>query len=107
MVNQHRITTHREGSMVRLVLILSVLLLFVASPVLAEVNSHGHAQSPFQPKAITTVTLQGNPLVITFGPIDLPAGTTADLASSLPIHSSKAPKNMTVTGFRSGTFTMD
>src|SRR2546422_5516731 len=107
MVIQHRITTHREGSMVRLVLILSVLLLFVASPVLAEVNSHGHAQSPFQPKAITTVTLQGNALVLTFGPIDLPAGHSGDLASSLPIHSFKAPKDMTVTGFRSRIFTKD
>src|SRR5260370_9958113 len=101
MVHQHRITTPREGSMVRLVLILTVLLLFVASPVLAEVNSHGHAQTPFQPKAITTLTLQGDALVLTFGPIDLPAGHSADLASSLPMHSFRAPKDMTATGFRS------
>ena len=93
--------------MVRPVLILSVLLLFIASPILAEVNSHDHAQSPFQPKAITTVTLKGDALVLTFGPIDLPAGHSGDLASSLPIHSFKAPKDMTVTGFRSRIFTKD
>src|SRR3989449_9765638 len=105
MVNQHRITPYRVGSMVRPVLILPVLLLFVAPPVLAEVNSHGHAQTPFQPKPITTVTLQGDALILTFGPIDLPAGHSGDLASSLPIHSFKAPKDMTVTGFRSRIFT--
>src|SRR2546425_13209259 len=71
------------------------------------VNSHGHAQTPFQAKAITTVTLQGDALVLTFGPIDLPAGHSGNLASSLPIHSFKAPKDMTVTGFRSRIFTKD
>src|SRR5438445_9675021 len=79
MVNQHRITTHREGAMVRPVLILSVLLLFIASPILAEVNWHYHAQSPLHPKAITTVTLNGDAFVLTFVPIDLPADHTRDL----------------------------
>jgi hypothetical protein len=93
--------------MVRLVLILSVLLLFVASPVLAEVNSHGHAPAAPQSKGTTTVTLQGDSLVLTFGPVDVPAGHSGDLASSLPIHSFKAPKDMTVTGFKSRIFTKD
>ena len=93
--------------MVRLALILSVLLLFVASPVLAEVNSHNHAPTASQSKGTTTVTLQDDALVLTFGPIDLPAGHSGDLASSRPIHSFKAPKDMTVTGFRSRIFTKD
>ena len=83
--------------MLRIILVLSVLF-FVASPVLAESNSHSHAPTEFQPKAITTVTLHDNSLVLTFGPIDVPAGHSGDLASSLPIHSFKAPKDMTEIG---------
>ena len=92
--------------MLRITLVLSVLF-FVASPVLAESNSHSHAPTEFQPKAITTVTLHDNSLVLTFGPIDVPAGHSGDLASSLPIHSFKAPKDMTVIGFKSRIFTKD
>src|SRR2546422_3900974 len=94
------------GSMARIALILSVLF-FVAPPVFAESNSHGHAPAALQPKGTTAVTLQGDALVLTFGPIDLPAGHSGNLASSLPIHSFKAPKDMTVTGFRSRIFTKD
>ncbi len=92
--------------MARIALILSVLF-FVAPPVFAESNSHGHAPAALQPKGTTAVTLQGDALVLTFGPIDLPAGHSGNLASSLPIHSFKAPKDMTVTGFRSRIFTKD
>src|SRR2546425_7163163 len=94
------------GSMARIALILSVLS-FAAPPVFAESNSHGHAPAALQPKGTTAVTLQGDARVLTFGPIDLPAGHSGDLASSLPIHSFKAPKDMTVTGFRSRIFTKD
>src|SRR5437879_5982214 len=94
------------GSMARIALILSVLF-FVAPPVFAESNSHSHAPAAPQPKGTTAVTLQGDALVLTFGPIDLPAGHSGTLASSLPIHSFKAPKDMTVTGFRSRIFTKD
>src|SRR5437870_672241 len=88
------------GSMARIALILSVLF-FVAPPVFAESNSHGHAPAALQPKGTTAVTLQGDALVLTFGPIDLPAGHSGNLASSLPIHSFKAPKDIIA------TFTMD
>src|SRR5437879_13594886 len=90
--------------MARIALILSVLF-FVASPVFAESNSHGHAAAAFQPKSTTTVALQGDSLVLTFGPIDLPAGHSGNLASGLPIHSFKAPKALPVTGSRSPIFT--
>jgi len=92
--------------MARIAFILSVLF-FVAPPVFAESNSHSHAPAAPQPKGTTAVTLQGDALVLTFGPIDLPAGHSGTLASSLPIHSFKAPKDMTVTGFRSRIFTKD
>src|SRR3989442_10209846 len=71
------------GSMARIALILSVLF-FVAPPVFAESNSHGHAPAALQPKGTTAVTLQGDALVLTFGPIDLPARHSGNLASSLP-----------------------
>src|SRR3989442_15669114 len=94
------------GSMARIALILSVLF-FVAPPVFAESNSHGHAPAALQPKGTTAGTLQGDALVLTFGPIDLPAGHRGNLASNLPIHSFKVPKDMTVTGLRPLIFTKD
>jgi len=92
--------------MLRTVLITCALLL-CASPAFADTASHGHPPAAFQAKAITTVTLEGNALVLTFGPIDLPAGHSGELASSLPIHFFKAPKDMAVVGFKSRIFTKD
>ena len=81
--------------------------LFVVSPALADTNSHaGHSAAPTS-KGTTKVTLENNTLILTFGPIDLPAGHSGELASSLPIHFFKAPKDMVVTGYRSRIFTKD
>ena len=83
--------------------------LFVASPAQADSNGHtdnGHTghTTDFPSKGTTKVTLENNTLVLTFGPIDLPAGHSGELASSLPIHFFKAPKDMVVTGYRSRIF---
>jgi len=86
--------------------------LFVASPAQADSNGHtgndhtGHTTG-FSSKGTTKVTLENNSLILTFGPIDLPAGHSGELASSLPIHFFKAPKDMVVTGYRSRIFTKD
>ena len=83
------------------------VFLFVASPALADSNGHtGHATG-FPSKGTTKVTLEGNNLILTFGPIDLPAGHSGELASSLPVHFFKAPRDLVVTGFKSRIFTKD
>jgi len=86
--------------------------LFVASPALADSNGHtnnGHTDhtTGFPSKGTTKVTLENNTLILTFGPIDLPAGHSGELASSLPVHFFKAPKDLVVTGFKSRIFTKD
>ncbi|TAL10504.1 MAG: hypothetical protein EPO02_07285 [Nitrospirae bacterium] len=92
--------------MLRFALILCASLLGVA-PAFADALPHGHPPTAPPAKAATTVTLEGNALVLTFGPIDLPAGHSGELASSIPIYSFKAPKDMHVTGYRSRIFTKD
>ncbi len=91
---------HRLASMV-------LTLLLIATPALslADTPSHSHTPLPLHTKATTTVTLEGNTLTLTFGPIDLPAGHSGELASSLPIHFFKAPKDMVVVGYKSRIFT--
>src|SRR5947208_17041693 len=64
--------------------------LFVASPALADSNGHTGHTTDFPSKGTTKVTLEGNNLILTFGPIDLPAGHSGELASSLPVHFFKA-----------------
>lgn len=92
--------------MLRIALITFASLLGV-SPAFADTPSHGHPPTAPQAKAITTVTLEGNSLVLTFGPIDLPVGHSGELASSMPLHFFKAPKDMHVVGYKSRIFTKD
>ena len=88
-----------------LVLLCSVLL--VAPAAFADSGNHsGHAAASAS-KDATNVTLDGNTLTLTFGPIDLPAGHSGELASSLPLHFFKAPKDLVITGFKSRIFTID
>ena len=87
--------------------LITCAVLLGASPVFADTPSHGHPPAAPQAKATTTVTLEGNSLVLTFGPLDLPAGHSGELASSLPIHFFKAPKDMAVVGYKSRIFTKD
>src|SRR5438067_9972746 len=79
--------------------------LFVASSALADSNGHADHPSAFPSKGTTKVTLEGNNLILTFGPIDLPAGHSGELASSLPVHFFKAPRDLVVIGFKSRIFT--
>ena len=92
--------------MLHLALILCASLLGI-SPAFADALPHPHPQTEPQAKAVTTVTLKDNALVLTFGPIDLPTGHSGELASSMPIHFFKAPKDMHVVGYRSRIFTKD
>ncbi len=92
--------------MFRLALVVFATLLGIL-PAFADSPEHGHPPAAPQAKATTTVTLEGNSLVLTFGPIDLPVGHSGELASSLPIHFFQAPKDMHVVGYKSRIFTKD
>ncbi len=87
--------------------VITLALLLGSAPVFAGVPSHDHPPTTPQPKATTTVTLEGNSLILTFGPIDLPVGHSGELASSMPLHFFKAPKDMHVIGYKSRIFTKD
>ena len=80
---------------------------FITSPALADSNGHTGHTTAFPSKGTTKVTLEDNNLILTFGPIDLPAGHSGELASSLPVHFFKAPRDLVVTGFKSRIFTKD
>jgi hypothetical protein len=55
----------------------------------------------------TKVTIQGNTVTITFGPIDLPAGHDGDLAASLPKHLFELPRDMYMVAYKSAVFTKE
>ncbi len=92
--------------MLRLTLIMCASLLGI-SPAFADAPEHGHPPTAPQAQAVTTVTGDGNSLILTFGPIDLPTEHSGELASSMPIYFFKAPKDMHVVGYRSRIFTKD
>ena len=64
-----------------------------------------HAVPTLEPQAATSVTIEGNRIVLTFGPIDLPAGHDGDLAASMPHHTFQVPNDMYLVGYKSAVFT--
>ena len=71
-------------------------------------GTHQHHTVPTLEKQTTTsVTVEGNRVTLTFGPIDLPAGHDGDLAASMPHHSFQVPKDMYLIGYKSAVFTKD
>ncbi len=91
----------------RRIAVLLCLVVLIPSSALSDSGGHGHHATEASTKEATKVTLDQDALTLTFGPIDLPAGHSGELASSLPIHFFKAPKDMVVTGYRSRIFTKD
>ena len=53
------------------------------------------------------MTVQGNTVTLTFGPIDLPAAHDGDLAASMPKHIFELPKDMYLVGYKSAVFTKE
>lgn len=89
------------------VLLLSALVFGLSAPALAD-GGHDHHQVPtLSNQTTTTVTIEGNRVTLTFGPIDLPSGHDGDLAASMPKHIFSLPKDMYMTGYRTAVFTKD
>lgn len=70
-------------------------------------DHHAAAHPPASLEAKTKVTLEGNTLTLTFGPMDLPTGHDGDLAASIPKHVFQIPKNRYMVGYKSAIFTKD
>ena len=84
----------------------TLLMLACAGPSYASGN-HDHAVPTLKGQAKTEVTIDGNRVTLTFGPIDLPAGHDGELAASMPKHVFQLPKDMYLVGYKSAVFTKD
>ncbi|TAJ10365.1 MAG: hypothetical protein EPO61_02710 [Nitrospirae bacterium] len=90
----------------KLITLTLMLSLIVAGPALADGNhQHGGHAPTLEEK--TTVTLEGNTLTLTFGPMDLPTGHDGDLAASIPKHIFQILKDRHMVGYKSAIFTKD
>jgi hypothetical protein len=89
------------------VLIISLLVSSWAGQALAE-GSHQHHQVPtLENQTMTSVSVEGNRVILTFGPIDLPASHDGDLAASMPHHTFQVPTDMYLVGYKSAVFTKE
>lgn len=79
----------------------------LATPVFADGGHDHHAVPTLKNQTATNVSIQGNVVTLTFGPIDLPAAHEGDLAASMPKHSFQLPKDMHMVGYKTAVFTKE
>ena len=72
-----------------------------------EPEAHSKHKVPTLNKPMTSVTLNPDSITITFGPIDLPAGHSGDLAASMPKHFFNLPEDRYMTGYKTEAFTKE
>src|ERR1051325_10303671 len=70
-------------------------------------HDHQHTIPTLQNQTTTAVSINGNTVTLTFGPIDLPSSHDGELAASMPKHIFQLPKDMYMTGFKSAVFTKE
>ncbi|WP_447977142.1 hypothetical protein [Candidatus Nitrospira bockiana] len=71
-------------------------------------GAHDHHTVPtLDGQTTTRVTIEGNTVTLTFGPIDLPSSHDGELAASMPKHIFELPRDMYLVGYRSAVFTKD
>jgi hypothetical protein len=87
-------------------MLVTLMTLLLATSALAT-ESHNHAVPTLQNQTTTKVTISGNTVTLTFGPIDLPSGHDGDLAASMPKHVFQLPRDMYLVGYKSAVFTKD
>ena len=84
-----------------------MLVTALATPAIGAGNHDHHAVPTLQGQTTTAVTVEGNTVTLTFGPIDLPAAHDGDLAASMPKHIFELPKDMYLVGYKSAVFTKE
>jgi hypothetical protein len=92
--------------MIRVLAVALLAFLWTIS-VFAADNHHDHAVPTLQNQTNTSVTIEGNLVTLTFGPIDLPSSHDGDLAASMPKHVFQLPKDMYLVGYKSAVFTKE
>ena len=83
-----------------------VLVSTLAGPAFGAGN-HDHAIPTLKGQTTTNMTIEGNTVTLTFGPIDLPSAHDGELAASMPKHIFELPKDMYLVGFKSAVFTKE
>lgn len=87
--------------------IMTLLFLALTGTAFASGGHEHHAVPTLRGQTTTAVTIQGNTVTLTFGPIDLPSAHDGELAASMPKHIFELPKDMYLVGFKSAVFTKD
>ena len=77
-----------------------LLVVACAGPCLAADTHEHHAVPTLKNQITTAVTIEGNTVTLTFGPIDLPSSHDGDLAASMPKHTFQLPKDMYLIGYK-------
>ena len=94
--------------MKRILSSLVVFLTLVGTTPAAENHNHHHDTVPtLKHQGKTTVTIEGNTVKLTVGPIDLPVEHAGELAASVPIYYFTLPRDMYLVKFKSAVFTKD
>lgn len=91
--------------MTHLLLIVALWAAWTGPAFASEMHDHGIPTLSNQTK--TTVSMQGNTVTLTFGPIDLPSSHDGELAASMPKHIFEVPKDRYLVAFRSAVFTKE
>jgi len=89
------------------VLLAVLTSLLLGSTAFADGGHNHHAVPTLKNQTTTKVTIEGNTVTLTFGPIDLPSSHEGDLAASMPKHVFQLPKDMYMIGYKSAVFTKD
>jgi len=80
----------------------------LAGPAFADPDHRHTAAVPtLATQGKTTVSIQGNTVTLTIGPVDLPVEHAGELAASVPIYYFRLPRDMYMTSFKSAVFTKD
>src|SRR5438309_8148205 len=88
-------STHLSGGHMNRSVVATALILACVTPAFsADNHGHDHAVPTLKNQTTTSVTIEGNTVTLTFGPIDLPSPHDGDLAASMPKHTFQLPKDM-------------
>lgn len=86
-----------------LLMALNVFLTLAHEP--SSHDSPGVPKIPALKPSLTTVALEPESIIITFGPIDLPVPHGGDLAASMPKHLFHLPEDRYMTGYKTEIYT--